>query len=279
MDVALSCAKPRFSCFPLALKYKQTIILIVKTELIQREQIWYSFTVLLCMLSPGQWRGGGLCALQKTRCPWDPVWGLLLWSVLDLPWMHPPFRSRVVPGIACASQSFCMCFGLLTFAWKSSRSRLATFDAWLGRLCRPGNVCATQLICEASRCSPSCFSPSNFTSLGSSGVRPEETWVTWPAIKPSCYWPTDSKVITVCTPISSSWPARASLAHLNSPGEGRWREGCMGKGANSNVILGLGQEEKLTTPWGCTVVGTEDVVMVWVIDALSESQVYQTEKL
>lgn len=36
----------------------------------------------------------------------------------------------------------------------------------------------------------------------------------------------------------------------------------MGKGANSNVILGLGQEEKLTTPWGCTVVGTEDVVMV-----------------
>ena len=34
IDVALSFTKPRFSCFPLALKYKQTVILLVKTELI-----------------------------------------------------------------------------------------------------------------------------------------------------------------------------------------------------------------------------------------------------
>lgn len=36
----------------------------------------------------------------------------------------------------------------------------------------------------------------------------------------------------------------------------------MGKGANGTVIWGLGQEEKLATPWECTVGDTEDVVMV-----------------
>ena len=151
MNVALSCTKPSFSCFPLALEYKQIILLLVKTELIQQEQIWCSFTALLRVLSPGQWRHWRAVWSAGDQTYLVHIWGLLHTGFaligeveLDLPWTCVPFKFRVLSGIGCASQSFCMCFGLLIFTWKSSTSRLGPSDAWT----RPPVQATRQHVCN-----------------------------------------------------------------------------------------------------------------------------------